>query len=468
MAKPMLVTLPFVLMLLDYWPLNRFLNSKFSILNSIIEKIPLFALSAVSSVIVFITQRAGEALTSAVAVPLKHRIINALISYVTYIEKMFWPSRLAVFYPYFPSKLTIWSGVAPLLLLVAMSGLVLWLAKRHRYMVTGWFWYLGTLVPVIGLVQVGSYARADRFTYITLTGLFIIVAWGVGELSAKWPHRKIILWPASMIVLSVLAICAYLQTGYWKDDITLYQHAIEVTENNSLAHINIALPLFEQGRVDEAVRHITEAVRIAPKSRQALNAAGFYLYIAGRIDEAAVYYERILEIDPTDPDAHANLGYTLKLQGDLNGALTHLTEAVRLDPKLVTAHFHLGNVLAAMGRTREAVTQLEEALRLKPDSAQCMNSLAWFLATADSADIRDPDRAIELAERACELTGYNEPAVLDTLAAAYAAAGNFTKAVDTARKALELCQSSQQDTLKHEIEKRLALYEAGKPYVEGK
>jgi tetratricopeptide (TPR) repeat protein len=394
MAKPMLVTLPFVLMLLDYWPLNRFQNSKFSVLNSVIEKIPLFVISAVSSVIVMITQRAGGALTSTIAVPLKFRIINALISYVTYIEKMFWPSRLAVFYPYFPSKLTIWSAVAPLFLLLVISVIVLLLAKRHRYLVTGWLWYLGTLVPVIGLVQIGSFAFADRFTYITLTGLFIIIAWGIGELSEKWPYRKIILWPASLAVLSVLAICSYLQTGYWKDSITLYQHALKVTEDNSLAHINIALPLFEQGRIDEAIRHMTQAIQIAPKSRQALNALGLYLYKAGRIDEAADCFQKVLEIDPAYAEAHFNIASILMDKGDYAAAVKHYRIALTSNDTPL-ARRKLGLALLKLGMFQEAITEYRKALSSMSGDPDVLNELGYALDHTGKSD-----EAIDLYNKA--------------------------------------------------------------------
>ncbi|MBN2019539.1 MAG: tetratricopeptide repeat protein, partial [Sedimentisphaerales bacterium] len=431
MAKPMLVTLPFVFMLLDYWPVNRFQNSKLSILNSVIEKIPLFIISAVSSVIVFITQRAGGALISTVAVPLKLRAINALVSYMTYIEKMFWPSRLAVFYPYFPSKLTVWSGAAPLLLLLAMTGLVLWLAKRHKYMVTGWFWYLGTLVPVIGLVQIGSFALADRFTYITLTGLFIIVAWSVGDLSERWPHRKIVLWAAALTVLSVLAICTNRQIRYWRDSITLYQHALKVTENNSLAHINIALPLFEQGRVDEAIQHLTQAVRIAPKSRQAVNALGFYLYNAGRIDEAAACFERALEIDPAYAEAHSNIAAIFTDKGDYAGAVKHYRIALTTNDTPLTRS-KLGLALLNLGLFEEAVAEYRKALPSMPDNIELLNELGYALDRAGNSD-----EAIPLYEKALSIA----PDYIDirlNFGLALINSGRFQKATDEYEKMLLL------------------------------
>lgn len=431
MAKPMLVTLPFVLMLLDYWPLNRFQNSQFSILNSIIEKIPLLLITIASSIIVFITQRAGGALTSSVAVPLKFRIINAIISYVTYIGKMFWPSRLSVFYPYLPSKLTLWSAAVPLLLLLAISVIVLLLAKRHGYLVTGWFWYLGTLVPVIGLIQIGSFSFADRFTYITLTGLFIIIAWGVGELSEKWPYRKFILWPASLAVLSALAICSYLQTGYWKDSITLYQHALKVTENNSLAHINIALPLFEQGRIDEAIQNMTQAVRIAPKSRQALNALGIYLYKADRIGEAADCFQKVLEIDPTYAEAHFNIACVLADKGDYAEAVKHFRIALKTNDTPL-AHRKLGLALLKLGMFEEAIAEYRKALSSMSGDPDVLNELGYALDHSGKSG-----EAIDLYNKAIRIAPDNINIHLN-LGLALTNSGRFQEAEKEYEKILRL------------------------------
>jgi tetratricopeptide (TPR) repeat protein len=536
MAKPMLVTLPFVLMLLDYWPLNRFLNSKFSILNSIIEKIPLFVLSAVSSVVAFIAQRAGEAVASTAMLPVRPRIINALISYVIYIEKMFWPSRLAVFYPYPISKLTVWSAAAPLLLLLAISVIVFLLAKRHRYLVTGWLWYLGTLVPVIGLVQVGSYARADRFTYITLTGLFIIVAWGAPDLLAKFRYKRILLTVSGLLIISTLSVCTWFQLRHWRNNETLFRHALQVTQSNYVAHRNLADVLFEQsrfseaeeqckkyisivpddpkvintlaaalshqGRLDEAAEYFTQALRIAPddisirlnlgltlidsgrfqeaakeygevllldpNNAAAHNGIGIALLRQGRVDEAVQYFTEALRIKPDFAGAHNNLGCTLGLQGKLDEAVVHFDEALRLDPNYAAAHYELGRVLARMGKINQAIGHAEAAVRLKPDWDEALNVLAWYFAVNKDTEIYNPDEAVKLALRACELTDNQRPDFLDTLAVAYAAKGDFGKAVQTTEQALALCRSAQQEQLRKELESRLLLFRAGKPYVESR
>jgi Flp pilus assembly protein TadD len=473
MSKPMVVTLPFVLLLLDYWPLGRIpdkqAGSRSVIARRLIyEKVPLFILSAASCVVALLAQRGGQAVMPTALVPAKILIANALVSYAAYIGKMFWPSRLAVFYPYPVWSLTVWSGVAPLLLLLAISAVVILHAGRRRYLLTGWLWYLGTLLPVIGLVQVGSQSMADRYTYVPLVGLFIIIAWGSPDLLGKLRYKRVALGVCGLSAAAALSICTHFQLRYWQNNVTLFQHAAEVTQKNHIAHLHLAEALYRRGRLPQAVQEFKKFVTIIPDDPNVLNKLGATLLQEGKLDEGSVWLEKALQIDPNYADAHANLGYALRLQGNLDGALVQLEEAVRLNPELPAPHFHLGHVLARMGRTKQAVAQFEEALRLMPDSAQCMNDLAWFLATAGSADVRDADRATELARRACELTAYKKPDLLDTLAAAYAADGKFSKAIETSEKALELCNLPEQNALKEQISSRLTLYNKDRPYIEGR
>jgi Flp pilus assembly protein TadD len=495
MAKPMVVTLPFVLLLLDYWPLERKVSRRL-----LVEKIPFIILSAVSSVITFIVQQSGGAISPLTGISIKMRICNALISYVQYIGKMVWPRHLAFFYPYPVENVSILFTVASAALLTAATILVLRFAKKHQYLFTGWFWYLGTLVPVIGIVQVGDQAMADRYTYITLTGLFIIIAWGLPEFIKKWPHRKIVLWSSSLIVLSALTICTFFQLQYWKDDISLCQHALAVTKDNYHAHFCMSKMLMEQGRNEEAVLHCSEAIRIKPNDLSAQIGLTSALLAVGRLDQAQIECQKFLQNEPNDPNllnnlgvafgregkfdqaakylakalennpdfakANENIGNALFHQGKINDAVLHLTKAIRLDPKSASAHYRLGQILVQTGKINDAVSHLEEAIRLKPDWTEPMNVLAWLLAASNNSSIRNPDKAVQLAQRVCELTNYKDPFNLDTLAAAFAAGGNFSRAIETAQKAAGLCQSPRQDAMKKEIENRLALYKAGKPYVE--
>ena len=488
MSKPMLVTLPFVLLLLDYWPLERFspkrekAGSKYFLSHLLIEKAPLFAMSIASCVATFIVQKKGGAMEWE-KYGLFVRLANASISYLQYIIKMVWPARLATFYPHLNQKVSILYAVISVSFLLTITILIFRFGKERRYLIVGWLWYLGTLVPVIGLIQVGAQAMADRYTYITLTGLFIIIAWGVPDLMAKWRYKKTVLTLAALLVIPAIAICTHFQLRYWQNSITLFQHDLDVTKDNYVAHFSIAGPLREQGKLNETIHHCLEAIRIKPDYSKALNCLGIALCEAGRIDEAIPYFKKALKINPHSVSAsahlglalaaksesaatHINKGYALALQGKLEGATVHLTQALWLDPNSAQAHYYLGRVLIQRGKINEAIMHFEHALRLKPDWVEPMNELAWLLSTSKESTMRNPDKAIRLAQRACELTNYKQPDFLDTLAIAYAATSDFSKAIETAEKALELCQSPKQDTLKREIENRLALYRAGKSYVE--
>jgi tetratricopeptide (TPR) repeat protein len=505
MSKPMLVTLPFVLLLLDYWPLDRFslkgkkTGLKYSLSYLLIEKVPLFAMAIASCIVTFIIQKKGGAMEwEKYGLPI--RLANAFISYLQYINKMVWPARLAVLYPHPNQNVSILYAVISVVFLLIVTILIFRFAKERRYLVVGWLWYLGTLVPVIGLIQVGVQARADRYTYIPLIGLFIIIAWGLPDLLTKWRYKKIALGLASLLIILVMSICTHFQLCYWQNSLTLFQHALDVTKDNYVVHFCMAGPLRKQGKLNETIYHCLEAIRIKPNYTKAIVSLGVALDEAGRIDEAIAEYKKCLQIAPNDPlalnnlgialgeqgkfkeavkyftealrvkpdfaNAHINISHALILQGNLDEAIVHLTEALRLDPHSAKAHNYLGYALMKTRKINEAITHFEEALRLQPDWIEPMNNLAWFLAASKETTIHNTDKAIRLAQRACELTNYKEPHLLDTLAVAYAAAGDFSRAIKTAEKALELCRSPEQNTLKEEIESRLVLYKSGKPYIE--
>jgi tetratricopeptide (TPR) repeat protein len=464
LSKPMLVTLPFVLLLLDYWPLERF--GKLRTYHLISEKIPFVLLAAISSIVTFLVQQNWGAVTRLTDVSFAVRIGNALISYVKYIEKMFWPAGLVYFYPHPGRNISIWYVVISALFLLAVTFFILRFSSKHRYLLTGWFWYLGTLVPVIGLVQVGEQAMADRYSYITLTGLFIIIAWGVSEILLKWHYRKIILGVSSLIILLILAICANVQAGYWKDSMSLYTHALKVSNLNYKAHFNMAVTLRDMDRFEEAALEFQKCLQIEPNAPLAINGLGIIFGRQGKFDEASKYFTKALNINPNLAEARTNFGYILINQGKLDDAMVNLNESLRINPRSAMTHRYLGQVLEKKGQIGQAVSHFEEALRLKPDWDELMNELAWILASSNNTAVRNPEKAVKFARRVCELTDYKRPESLDTLAVAYAAAGNFSKAMETTEKALELCQSSKQETLKKELESRLMLYKAGKPYIE--
>jgi tetratricopeptide (TPR) repeat protein len=461
MSKPMLVTLPFVLLLLDFWPLQR----KFS-RWLLIEKIPFFICSFIDSVVTFLVQQGINVVADLKSFGLTTRISNTVVSYITYITKMIWPSRLAVLYPYAGSGLSITRVVVCGLLLVLISICFIYPARRHRFLAVGWLWYLGTLVPVIGLVQTCAQAAADRYTYMTLTGLFIIIAWSAKEFTPKWRYKNVILVSLAVVVLVAWALTASRQLRYWKNSLTLFEHTLKVTKNNFIIHTDYISCLYEAGRIDEVIEQSGKLLKYTPNSAETHNNLGVALLRTGRIQEAVEHFRLAIKYKSDFSTAHLNLACALQNQGNLDEAAAHLAETLRLDPNSALAHYYFGKALERKGKISEAVTHFEEALRLKPDWVEPMNDLAWFLAASKETSIHNPDKAVRLALRACELTDYKKPDLLDTLAVSYAATGAFDKAVETAEKALELCQSSQQETLKEKIKNRLVLFKAGKPYIE--
>jgi protein O-mannosyl-transferase len=386
MAKPMLITLPFVFLLLDYWPLGRIGRFQWRIVyRLILEKIPFVALSVISSVIAYLAQQSGGAVTQLAKLGLKIRIYNALISYVTYIEKMIWPSRLTVFYPLVGRNISVPYVVISAAILLAVTILVLRFAKNHRYLFTGWFWYLGTLLPVIGLITVGSHAMADRYSYITLTGLFITIAWGLPELLAGWRYKKNALILSALLIISIMSICTHIQLRYWRNSQTLFQHALDVTKDNYVAHYCIANFLFSQGKPDEVIYHYLEAIRILPDYVDALSDLGAVLHREGRIDEAIGYYRRTLEINPRFTRVHLNLAAALADKGSFAEAVTHYRIGLAaMDIPAIRRDF--GSVLVKLGRFEEAVTEYRRVLSAMPDDPNVLNELGCALTHTGNFD----------------------------------------------------------------------------------
>ncbi len=377
MSKPMLVTLPFVLLLLDYWPLKRFdnftmemegdhLKNKVYLKNLIIEKIPLFILAAGSSFITFFVQKSGKAVVAIGEHPLGDRLANAVISYASYMGKMIWPFNLAIFYPY-PSSFSIIRVTGAIFLLIAITIAVVKFKNQHKYLVTGWLWYIGTLVPVIGLVQVGSQAMADRYSYVPLIGLFIIVVWGISAVSVKWRNRNIMLSITTAVIFSIFINSSWVQTSYWMNSITLFQHALDVTADNHMAHTNLAVALEEKGRIEEAQKHYSKALSITPYDKIAHNNIGKFLIKQGRTDEALDHYFEALCIDPDYARAHFNIGIAMERQGEKNKAIEYFLNAVDIELDYLEAYIHLGYIEAEQGRIDQAIHYYSEALRIDPD-----------------------------------------------------------------------------------------------------
>lgn len=382
MAKPMGVTLPFVLLLLDYWPLRRlsFNDASFrrSLLDLFKEKIPLFLLIAASSLITYFAQQRGGAVFPLGKLALSLRLSNALTSYVRYIGEMLWPHRLAIFYPYDPA-ISSSRVLLAALLLTGSSVFVIWAAKQRPYLFTGWFWYVGTLVPVIGLVQVGEQAMADRYTYVPFIGLFIIIAWEASELLSDWRYRRVAAFTVSSTLVLTLGALSYVQVGLWRDTFTLFKHTLAVTSDNYIIQNNLGYALLQAGRPAEAIAHFSEALRIAPHDTNALNNLGLALTAEGKVDEAIAVYSQLIRRSPNTANYHFNIGTALAKAGKNESAIAELSEAVRLDPDYADAHHNLGVTLSRQGRLPEAIAHLSEAVRLKPDSADAYNSLGAAL-----------------------------------------------------------------------------------------
>jgi tetratricopeptide (TPR) repeat protein len=411
LAKPMLVTLPFVLLLLDYWPLGRVARSEdraaakegdrgatregdhartaVPILSLILEKVPLLLLAAASSAATWYAQQQGESVQALGQLPLEVRVGNALVAYVVYLRKMVWPSDLAAFYPHPQAKLPAWQIGTAAFLLSVLTFLVLWLRCKAPYLAVGWFWYLGTLVPVLGLVQVGAQAYADRYTYFPLIGIFLAITWGGAELVTKWLARsRDLMVGAAAIVVFFFALLTWLQVQYWRDGVTLWGHSLEV-EPSALAHTNYASALLARGsgQEEEALAHLREAV----------------------------------QLEPTQIAGHTGLGILLRKRGQLKEAIAHLRLAARLDPKSAEAQYRLGFALGEGRDWPEAQRHLEEAIRLDPA----------------------------------------EVLYLDSLAAVYAAAGQRDQAVATQRQALDLARRQGRQGYLEEAEQKLERYQKG-------
>jgi Flp pilus assembly protein TadD len=447
LAKPMLVTLPFVLLLLDYWPLGRLESSRnaekksavpdagdarkrkkksrkraaeetppagkpanfnkvWSMIRPLLrEKVPFIFLSAISCVItIYAQQRIVKPLE---LYPFPTRLANALVSYVTYLLKMIYPVHLAVFYPYTADKLAFWQVAGAALLLIAITILSIWFLRKP-YLTMGWLWYLGTLVPVIGLVQVGLQAMADRYTYIPLIGIFIMITWGIPELLHNLFYRKKLMVTVGAIVLLILSTFTYAQISYWKNDLTLFQHAVEVTTENYWAHYNLGLSLAKQKEYDRAFDHFRETIRIKPSEPDAYNNIGIILAKRGELKEAVHYFSEALRRDSGNQGARTNLGLALsqmakkgeKLpvldeplassgdaesyyligieaarKGHLEEAISNFSAVLRIDPRHFKAHNNMGVALAQKGRLDEAITHFREALRINPNYKEASNNL---------------------------------------------------------------------------------------------
>ena len=444
MTKPVVVTLPFALLLLDYWPLGR-LNwelgikplapttksrPKISVTLLIIEKIPLLLLSALLAVITYLSQQSGEVVSSLDILSLDIRISNASISYIKYIGKLIWPSKLAVIYPYLYVNIKNAAVITCILLFVLATIFCIYNGRRNKYLLVGWLWFVGTLVPMIGLVQAGGQSMANRYMYISILGLLIIVVFAIKEYVADKTSRKIFIAISAAGLLFTLGMLTHMQVKHWQNSFTLFEYTLQVTENNATAENNFGIALVRLGRYNEAVTHLTNAIRIRP------------LHLKARY----------------------NLGKIFLKQGKLNSAIACFDEVIKQNPEHAEAYLNLATIYVQQGRYDLVFSNCAKADKLKLNKVEELNTLAWTLATIGDLSAKNTNKAIEYAQRACELTAYKNMRVLDTLAAAYAASGKFGDAIVTAEKAVSIAKTAGQKEAAREIQSRLELYQKNQPY----
>jgi protein O-mannosyl-transferase len=582
MAKPMLVSLPLVLLVLDFWPLKRVpgvrcqvsglrgqvpgadpgvvpeasgsdlpllhameeragvrrgssqrasgARCEVSVCRLVAEKIPLFILVAVSCVVTFLVQQHGKSV--ALDLPFAIRLSNALNSCIAYLGKLIWPANLAVLYPY-PTQWPLWKPVAAAVVLAVISVAAIRRRSRQPWFAAGWFWYLIALIPVIGLVQVGAQSMADRYTYLPSIGIFILIAWGAAALSLEWRYRKEILALSTAVAAVAMTLITRAQVNCWKDSITLFEHAVAVTQNNYTMHHSLGWALSKSNRLDEAIVHLDRSLQLRPDPetqldmadvlikrkqftdalihlRKVLNAQptnaiahynlGIIAQAEGKPDEAISAYEAAVRLDPNHagafnnlgivqasqgliPEAtgsfrqslrlapgkastHRNLAMVLQVQERFGEAVEHYRAALQLEPNDAETSSSLAYALHAAGDLREAIRYDRYTLQLNPDHVRALNDLAWILATSTDDKIQNPEEAIARAQKASDLTGFKQPDILDTLAAAYASARRFDAAVQAAHTALQLAKAAGQEDLAREIESRMQLYQSSTPYLE--
>ena len=432
MCKPMLVTLPFVLLLLDYWPLERLRESPERIVLILLEKVPLLLLAGMSCAVTVAAQSQVAAIKTGEQVPWSGRWANAIVSYAAYLGQMFYPADLAVYYPHPLDHLPMRQVIGAAVLLAAITAAVAWLGRKRGYWIVGWLWYVGTLVPVIGLIQVGTQARADRYTYLSLLGITVALVWAAADASKRWAWRPAICATGAGLLLAALACCAWRQTATWHDSVTLWHKALASTVGNDFAHNNLGVALNDLGKEDAAIEQFRQAVEINPKYADAQNNLGIHLHNKGKFEEAILHYEQALAANPDFPDAHNNLSATLYALGRKEEAIAHLRKALEACPDHALANANLGTMLLEQGKTDEAIEHFRDALAVRPQWDAAHLGLAHALKRqgniAEAAVHFDAALAINPRNNAAEME----------LGAALARLGQFGPALQHLRRAAEL------------------------------
>jgi tetratricopeptide (TPR) repeat protein len=440
-----------------------------------LEKIPLFVLSAVACILTFVLQkRTAGAIPP---LPFLWRVQNAFVSYVIYVWKTLWPTHLAVFYPHPNDTLAIWEVIFAILLLLAITAAAIVFRRQRPYLLTGWFWYLVMLIPVIGIVQVGEQGHADRYTYLPHIGLFVAIVWFAIDVATVRRSKLQVAATTAAAVLIILALAwaAFMQTSYWRNSETLWTRALAVTSDNDVAHNNLGYLCVDRGELDKAISHFESAARIRSGKRDPhydLASAFVQMNLAdalarkGRSDDAMVHYEEAIRLQPNYADAYYNRGTVLFAKGRVDEAIADWENALQMDPNDADAHTSLGNALLQKGSLREAIAHYVTALALAPEDPHSRNNVAWVLATASDSSIRDGARAVGFAQEAVQLSGSREPRFLRTLAAAYAESGRFSEAISVAQQAAVIATMQGKPDMAKRLEKDLVLFRGNLPLRE--
>ena len=468
MSKPMLVTLPFVMLLLDYWPLARFniQHSTFSVKTVsklVVEKIPFLLLVIASCIITFIAQHRGGLVISLEKLPLSNRLMDVPLAYANYLLKIFWPSSLSIFYP-LPKAVSMVSTTAALAVLILITGAAWFLRKSRPYFLVGWLWFLGTLVPVIGLVQVGSALIADRYSYFPSIGIFLTIALAAAEAENRWHFKKAIMSTVAVMILIGCIFLTYHQLDFWRDDVALFSHAVEIAPGDSALRLSYGLALENAGRNIEALSQYETAAHLTPGWSRAHGALANLLVTLNRPDDALAEFRIALQLEPNHVLLLDNYGALLFKMGRFDEARTQLAGAMRINPADWRAPFLMGQLLLKENRDEEAIPFFQRALRCEPNNLYVLNYFAEVLASDEMAKVRNGRTALSLAETANRLSGGVRPDALDALAMAQAEQGDFANATKDAQAALDLAAALGMTNDLAAIRQRLELYQNKKPF----
>ena len=432
MCKSMLVTLPFVLLLLDFWPLRRAMSGKL-----LLEKIPFFLLTVLSSTATYLAQNKGGAVASLHKLALGPRVANAFISYAAYIKNFLWPKNLAPLYPH-PGQWPASYVAVSIMVLLLMTAIIFWQRARRPFLAVGWLWFLGTLVPVIGLVQIGVHAYADRYTYVPLIGLCIMVAWGVPELIARWPGRKLFLTVSTTAVLIACMVLTRKQISYWQNTGTLFAHELEAAAENEIAHDTLGYFLARQGKIDEAIAHYRRALQLNSDYTVAHNNLAFAYSQQHRLDEAIAEYTMSLQRKPDDAQVENNLATAYADQAKWDNALLHYAKAAGIDPQNAEAHYNWALALSRIGKLDDAIQHYNEAIRIRPDYADAHGNLGNLLLRQGKIAEAREQYLISLKWKPNDVTAHNN------LGSTYIRENKFAEAITSYREALRCNPASLQ------------------------